>query len=71
MRKNSLEERRSQYQAYLLSLWCEPQDQVWRASLKTTADDQEIPFANLDELFVYLLRWTEAKAREQGNEERE
>jgi hypothetical protein len=51
--------RRAMQQAYLLRLWREPHDQVWRASLKTTADDQEIAFANLDELFVYLLRWTE------------
>jgi len=55
-----LEESRARYQAYLLRLWCEPQDTVWRASLTTTAGDQEFPFANLDDLFVYLLRQTEA-----------
>lgn len=71
MRRNTLEEPQAIYQAYLLRLWCEPHDQVWRASLKTTADAQELAFANLDELFVYLLRWTEARIREQENEERE
>ena len=55
-----MEERRALGQVYLLRLWREPQDQIWRASLKTTTDDQELAFANLDELFVYLLRWTEA-----------
>jgi hypothetical protein len=59
------------YQAYLLRLWCEPQDQIWRASLKTTAGTQEIAFANLDDLFVYLLQWTEVRVREQGSEESE
>ena len=53
-------ERQATNQIYLLRLWREPQDGIWRASLKTTADDQEIAFANLDELFVYLLRQTEA-----------
>jgi hypothetical protein len=55
-----LESRHSRVQAYLLRLWHEPQDQIWRASLKTTAGDQELAFPNLDELFVYLLRQTEA-----------
>jgi hypothetical protein len=55
------------HQASLLRLWREPHDQVWRASLKTTADDQEVAFANLDELFVYLLRQTEAMEKAQGN----
>ncbi len=55
-----MEERLSLGQVYLLRLWREPQDQIWRASLKTTADDHELAFANLDELFVYLLRQTEA-----------
>ena len=60
MNKKSVVDRQTTYQAYLLRLWREPQDGIWRASLKTTADDQEIAFANLDELFVYLLRQTEA-----------
>lgn len=64
-----MEESRARYQAYLLRLWCEPQDTVWRASLTTTAGDQELAFANLDELFVYLLRQTEAMVREQESEE--
>jgi len=32
--------------------------------LKTAAGDREIAFANLDELFVYLLQWTEVMERE-------
>ncbi|CUS05970.1 protein of unknown function [Candidatus Promineifilum breve] len=60
MNKKRVAERQATNQIYLLRLWREPQDGIWRASLKTTADDQEIAFANLDELFVYLLRQTEA-----------
>jgi hypothetical protein len=67
---NIAEERQARYQAYLLRLWREPQDQVWRASLKTTAGAQELVFANLEELFLYLLRQTEAQVRVQGREEK-
>lgn len=56
-----MEDRRAMYQAYLLRLWREPQDQVWRAALKAPDAEQELVFASLDELFIYLLRWTEAK----------
>ena len=59
-----MEESRARYRAYLLRLWCEPQDTVWRASLTTTAGDQEFVFANLDDLFVYLLRQTEAMEKQ-------
>lgn len=59
-----MEESQARYQAYLLRLWCEPRDTVWRASLKTAAGDQEIAFANLDELFVYLLQQTEAMEKQ-------
>lgn len=68
MRKNNLEAGHTPHQAYLLHLWREPQDHVWRASVKTTAGQKEIAFASLDELFVYLLRQTEAQQRENENE---
>jgi hypothetical protein len=61
VKKNNVAGRRARYQVYLLRLWREPQDGIWRASLKTAAGDREIAFANLDELFVYLLRQTESK----------
>ncbi len=65
-----MKEQRNRYQAYLLRLWCEPNDRDWRASLKTAADEQELGFANLDELFAYLLRRTEGeRAREWEAEE--
>src|SRR5690606_34413637 len=60
MRKNTLETREVKHQAYLLHLWREEQDDVWRASVKTTTGEKEVAFASLDELFVYLLRRTEA-----------
>lgn len=62
-----VEGHQAPYQIYLLRLWRGPHDLIWRASLKTTAGDQELVFDNLDELFVHLLRWTEAKEKEQGN----
>lgn len=64
-------EQQATHRAYLVRLWREPHDQVWRASLKTTAGDQEMAFASLDELFVYLLRQTEGMASEQRYEESE
>jgi hypothetical protein len=63
VRKLKLEEWQPVHHAYLLRLWQEPQDHFWRASLKTTAGEKEIAFASLDELFVYLLRQTEANER--------
>lgn len=61
--KGSKQGRGMVAQTFLLRLWYEEHDQVWRASLKTTADEPEMGFANLEELFIHLLRWTEAKAR--------
>lgn len=58
-----------EHQAYLLHLWHEPRDQVWRATLRTPSAEQEITFANLDELFVYLLRQTVTPARENRGDE--
>lgn len=69
MRKNNLEAGHTPHQAYLLHLWREPQDDVWRASVKTTAGRKEIAFASLDELFVFLLRQTEEPVRQNENED--
>lgn len=68
MRKNTLETREVKHQAYLLHLWREEQDDVWRASVKTTTGEKEVAFASLDELFVYLLRRTEANTLENKDE---
>jgi hypothetical protein len=69
VRKMNVEEKPSPHQAFLLRLWQEPQDHIWRASLKTTAGEREVAFANLDELFVYLLRQTERGGMEPESEQ--
>ncbi|MCL4806038.1 MAG: hypothetical protein KJ046_17220 [Anaerolineae bacterium] len=66
MKRKDLEQGQAMHQAYLLHIWREPQDLVWRASVRTTAGEKEIAFADLDELFVYLLRRTEESEREQN-----
>ncbi|HID53444.1 MAG TPA: hypothetical protein EYP41_15615 [Anaerolineae bacterium] len=49
--------RRAVYKSYLLRLWREGSARdEWRAMVKTVSDDNESRyFANLDELFQFLL----------------
>ena len=50
--------------SYLLRLWRTEgfQDFEWRASLEIPETGQRIGFANLEQLFVYLMDLTEGQA---------
>jgi hypothetical protein len=52
------------YVAYLLRLWREKGEGTtqWRASLQDPHSSERVGFANLDELFEFLLRQTGAAA---------
>lgn len=53
--------RHSLYQSYLLRLWrserCELE--CWRASLQDSRTGERIGFANLEELFAFLMQQVE------------
>lgn len=54
------------YQSYLLRLWSVDEDGTrgWRASLDDPSSGERIGFANLEELFAFLMRRTEDNRRE-------
>ena len=49
--------------SYLLRLWCvdQPGNLYWQASLEILETREHIGFANLEELFVYLMELTANK----------
>ena len=53
-----------QYQSYLLRLWRVEQDghSSWRASLENSHTGARVGFANLEQLFAYLMSRTEGHA---------
>ncbi len=58
--------------SYLLRLWRteELRDFEWRASLEIPGTGQRIGFANLEQLFVYLMDLTEGRATTQHTTEK-
>jgi hypothetical protein len=54
----------AQYQSYLLRLWHEDEDghSSWRASLENSRTGGRVGFANLEQLFAYLMSQTEGRA---------
>ena len=52
------------HRSFLLRLWCSeaPGDSEWRASLEIPETGKRIGFANLEQLFVYLMDLTECQA---------
>ncbi|MCW5853478.1 MAG: hypothetical protein KIT87_25650 [Anaerolineae bacterium] len=58
--------RATLYQSYLLRLWAADEDgtRCWRASLEDPSSGERIGFANLEELFAFLMRRTEDNTRD-------
>jgi hypothetical protein len=55
-----------------LRLWCDNTAEGWRASLQPADGSRPVGFADLDELFSFLLRVTgEAPPPEQGKVEKD
>lgn len=52
---------KSSYQAYLLRIWREDELSPWRASTKEVQSGNQQHFANLSELFEFLISQTEEK----------
>ncbi|MFQ5399783.1 MAG: hypothetical protein ACE5E7_09320 [Anaerolineae bacterium] len=50
--------KRSDYQAFLLRLWRDDEQQPWRASLEDPHTGEQCGFANLEQLFAYLKEQT-------------
>jgi len=50
------------YHAWLLRIWREQPDEAWRVALKRT-DGERIGFAELSELFEYLVCLTQGEGR--------
>jgi len=48
----------STYQAYLLRLWWDGEQQPWRALLENPYTGERHGFASLEQLFVYLQEQT-------------
>lgn len=46
------------YQAYLIRLWQEDPTGPWRVALRHVLTNEELHFASLEKLFVYLLAQT-------------
>ena len=56
-----MDQKKTDYQAYLLRLWCTEREgvRVWRASLEPPGTEVRLGFPNLDALFAYLREQTE------------
>ncbi len=50
-------DKRVIYRSYLLRLWCTDQsgECEWRASLEDSHTGEQVAFANLEQLFVFLM----------------
>ncbi len=55
-----------QYRSYLLRLWCEASDRRWRASLEETRTAKRIGFANLEQLFAFLMEEADGERSKNG-----
>jgi hypothetical protein len=55
-------ERQGPYRSYLLRLWCTKPSEpgCWRASLEDSHTGERLGFANLEELFAFLIQQIEA-----------
>ena len=51
---NRADQRRPDYQAYLLRLWREGTQTPWRASLQSTSTEAMYHFATVEALFAFL-----------------
>ena len=47
------------YHAYLVRLWQDRPDNPWRALTRDVGTDEELRFATLEELFLFLYRQTD------------
>ncbi len=58
----------SHYLSYLLRLWCTEQSPAacWRASLEDSHTGERIGFANLEELFAFLMEQVEPSRESRG-----
>jgi hypothetical protein len=55
---------RKKYRSYLLRLWCEETlDPRWQASLEDPHTGERIGFANLEQLFAFLMDQVEGDAK--------
>lgn len=54
------------YQSFLLRLWQERPNMLWRASLKDATTDERIGFLDLESLFAYLRQ--RARVSEESDE---
>jgi hypothetical protein len=50
------------YHAYLVRLWQDRPDRPWRALVRNCANDEELRFATVEELFLFLHRQTDGGA---------
>ncbi len=60
----------TKYQSYLLRLWCvgEEGHSAWRASLENSRTGARVGFANLEQLFAFLISQTEGDAADKQTE---
>ena len=67
------EERPPRRITFLLRLWCEGQTggSNWRASLELPGDGKRIGFASLEEMFIYLIDYSEGCNNVQETENKE
>jgi len=69
--KQSMKDLKPLYHiSYLLRLWRtdEPGNLNWRASLEIPESGKRIGFANLEQLFAYLMDLIERSASKNGNQ---
>lgn len=50
------------YRSYLLRLWRDREGRSWRATLESPTDREQMAFAQIQDLFVYLAQQTGAQA---------
>ncbi len=62
------DQKRAHYLSYLLRLWCPEESQLacWRASLEDPHTGERIGFANLEELFAFLMAQVEPSRESRG-----
>jgi len=56
----------STYQSYLLRLWRDNPQAIWRASVQSTATEELRHFATVDDLWAYLMAQMGGKNNDQG-----
>jgi hypothetical protein len=54
------------YQSYLLRLWQERPNMLWRASLQDATTNERMAFLDLESLFAYLRQRASTEADEAG-----